>query len=210
MIKYWIEHYDKFMVGLIEHLQLTVITVFISIIISLLITLLIRKYKRVQIIVNGLFSGLYSIPSLALFAMLIPFTGLGLETAVIVLVIYNQYILVRTNIAGLDQVDSHIIEAAKGMGMTDFQILYKVQFPLALPIIFGGIRLATISTISIGTIAAGLGAGGLGRLLFEGLRQMNQAKVVGGPILVIILSIGIGRIFEIIENNLKKNYGLKS
>ena len=113
MIKYWIEHYDKFMVGLIEHLQLTVITVFISIIISLLITLLIRKYKRVQIIVNGLFSGLYSIPSLALFAMLIPFTGLGLETAVIVLVIYNQYILVRTNIAGLDQVDSHIIEAAK-------------------------------------------------------------------------------------------------
>ena len=176
----------------------------------MLITLLIRKYKRVQIIVNGIFSGLYSIPSLALFAMLIPFTGLGLETAVIVLVIYNQYILVRTNIAGLDQVDSHIIEAAKGMGMTDFQILYKVQFPLALPIIFGGIRLATISTISIGTIAAGIGAGGLGRLLFEGLRQMNQAKVVGGTILVIILSISIGRIFEIIENNLKKNFGLKS
>ncbi|WP_245798835.1 ABC transporter permease [Collinsella vaginalis] len=99
------------------------------------------------------------------------------------MVAYNQFLLVRNFTEGLESVDPAIIEAARGMGMSDRQILVKVQLPLALPLILAGIRLAAISTIGIATIAATINAGGLGEILFSGLRTMNEYKIVGGTLL---------------------------
>lgn len=143
---------------------------------------------------------IYSIPSLALFSLLIPITGLGKDTAIIVLVLYNQYILLRNFIAGLDNVDENIIEAAKGMGMSNMQMLIKVKIPLAKKSLFTGIRLAVVSTIGIATIGALINAGGLGTILFDGLRTMNVNKILWGSILSAGLALFADKILQKIEN----------
>ncbi len=202
MISYWISHKDKFIEPLIEHLQITLITLVISIALAFVLTILIRKSKRLSNIVIQGFGAFYSIPSLALFALLIPVTGLGNTTAIIVLVLYNQFLLIRNFVQGLENVDPSITEAARGMGMTDMQILFKVEIPLSLGMILTGIRLAIVSTIGIATIAATIGAGGLGVVLFQGLRQMNKAKIVGGTLLCTLVAVLANGLLKLIENRL--------
>ena len=131
-----------------------------------------------------------------------PVTGLGRTTAVIVLTLYNQYILLRSFTAGLRDVDPAVCEAAKGIGMTDMQILTKIRVPLARRAIFAGIRLAVVSTIGIGTIAASINAGGLGTLLFEGLRTINMPKILWGSVLSAMLAVSINRLLKLVETRL--------
>jgi osmoprotectant transport system permease protein len=179
--------------------QLSAVTVLLSIALAVLIALLICRYKKLsQLVLQG-FGMIYSIPSLALFALLIPVSGLGMKTALIVLVAYNQYLLLRSILAGLSQVDPSITEAAAGMGMPKNQIFWKVQIPLALPMIMTGVRLAIISTIGIGTIAATINAGGLGAILFDGLRTMNQYKIVIGTLLCALLALGANVVLRLVE-----------
>ena len=178
MIEYMRNHPEKVLGALAENIELVLITLVISLVIACLLTLLAMRSERVSDALNNLFSVLYSVPSLAIFALLIPVTGLGRTTAVIVLTLYNQYILLRSFTAGLRDVDPAVCEAAKGIGMTDMQILTKIRVPLARRAIFAGIRLAVVSTIGIGTIAASINAGGLGTLLFEGLRTINTPKIL--------------------------------
>jgi len=146
-----------------------------------------------------MFSVIYSIPSLALFAMLIPVTGLGKVTAITVLVIYNQYLLLRNFIAGLNEVEPGIIEAATGMGMSNMQVLFKIRLPLSKKALFTGVRLAVVSTIGIATIAASINAGGLGSILFDGLCNMDVYKIVWGSILSAGLAISVNSILSKIE-----------
>ncbi|MBR3278427.1 MAG: ABC transporter permease subunit, partial [Lachnospiraceae bacterium] len=140
MIEYMRKHPEKVLGALTEHIELVLITLVISLAIACLLTLLAMRSERVSDALNNLFSVLYSVPSLALFALLIPVTGLGRTTAVIVLTLYNQYILLRSFTAGLRDVDPAVCEAAKGIGMTDMQILTKIRVPLARRAIFAGIR----------------------------------------------------------------------
>lgn len=198
-IAYWVKYQEKFLTRAVEHLQIVGLTIVISIVLAVLITILIRKSRFRTRVVLQLFSVVYSIPSLALFAILIPFTGLGLKTTLIVLVAYNQFLLVRNFIAGLDHVEPSIVEAAVGMGMPDWQVFWKIQIPLAMPLILAGVRLAIISTIGIGTIAATINAGGLGEILFDGLRTLNQYKIVGGTLLCTIVALLANIILRIIE-----------
>lgn len=137
-----------------------------------------------------------------MFAMLIPVTGLGTKTALIVLTLYNQYLLLRNFTAGLNGVDSAIIEAAAGMGMTTMQILLKIRLPLAKRSIFTGIRLAIVSTTGIATIAATINAGGLGTILFDGLRTLNVVKILWGTVLSAGLAIALNAGLERIERRL--------
>ena len=182
-LTYWSRHADKFSEALLEHLALVGIVLACSLVVAIVITLLLRRSQRVGQLVLSVLGAVYAIPSPALFSLLIPLTGLGFTTAVAVMVAYNQFLLVRNFTEGLDGVDHAIIEAARGMGMSERQILVKVQLPLALPLILAGIRLAAISTIGIATIAVTLNAGGLGEILFSGLRTMNEYKIVGGTLL---------------------------
>ena len=202
MIEYFRKHPEKVLGALTEHIELVLITLVISLAIACLLTLLAMRSERVSDALNNLFSVLYSVPSLALFALLIPVTGLGRTTAVIVLTLYNQYILLKNFTAGLRDVDPAVCEAAKGIGMTDMQILTKIRVPLARRAIFAGIRLAVVSTIGIGTIAASINAGGLGTLLFEGLRTINTPKILWGSVLSALLAVSINRLLKLVEERL--------
>jgi osmoprotectant transport system permease protein len=146
------------------------------------------------------FSALYSVPSYAFFALLIPLTGLGTTTAVIVLTLYSEYVLLRTFTTGLRQIDPLIIESARAMGMTDKQVFFKIQLPLATKSIFSGIRLAMTSIIGIATIASTINAGGLGTLLFDGLRTQSIETMLWGAGLTMLLCVFVNWILQLVEN----------
>ena len=192
-------HSDKLGKALLEHIELVVFTLIISIFIASILTILAMYSKVFSKILIYMFSVIYSIPSLALFAMLIPVTGLGKVTAITVLVIYNQYLLLRNFIAGLNEVEPGIIEAATGMGMSNMQVLFKIRLPLSKKALFTGVRLAVVSTIGIATIAASINAGGLGSILFDGLCNMDVYKIVWGSILSAGLAISVNSILRKIE-----------
>ena len=200
MIQYLIDHPDKILIPLLETVQLTLITLVISVALAALLTILAVKFPKLGYALIQLFSMIYSIPSLAVFALLIPLTGLGKKTAIIVLVIYNQYLLLRNFVTGINEVDPAVVEAARGIGLTDMQILFKVQVPLAKVALYAGIRLAVVSTIGISTIASAINAGGLGDLLFEGLRTMNMIKVLWGSLLSAGLAILVNGLLRSVEN----------
>jgi osmoprotectant transport system permease protein len=142
---------------------------------------------------------IYTIPSLSLFVLLIPLFGLGVTPAVIALVAYAQLMLVRNWVIGLTNIDPSIIEAAKGVGMNGWQRFWQVEFPLALPLLLAGIRLATLSTIGIATIAAYINAGGLGELLFIGVTTANYQKILAGSIAVSLLAITANYLLRFLE-----------
>jgi osmoprotectant transport system permease protein len=199
LIEYALNHFDKLSTALLEHLEMLVITMLISIIIASILTIAAMSSIILSKILIQLFSVIYSIPSLALLAILIPVTGLGKDTAITALIVYNQYILLRNFISGLNEVEPSIIEAAIGIGMTNWQVLYKVRLPMSKRALFTGIRLAVVSTIGIATIAAFINAGGLGSILFDGLRTMNVNKILWGSLLSAGLAIGSNALLIRIE-----------
>lgn len=202
MISFGLNYSDKLIQALIEHIELVLWTLLFALILASIVTLLSLYVKRAGEFLLHLFSIIYSIPSLALFAFLIPLTGLGKTSAIIVLVIYGQYILLQNFITGLYEVEPALLDAAKGMGMTRLQIIYKVQLPLSIKPLFTGIRLCIISTIGIATIAAMINAGGLGSILFDGLRTMNVNKILWGSILSAGLVFSLNSILTLIEKRL--------
>lgn len=202
LIDYLLNYGDKLGKALLEHIQLVGITMVLSLFVASILTLLAMYSTVLSKVLIYSFSVVYSIPSLALFAILIPVTGLGKGTAVIVLVLYNQYLLLRNFIVGLSEVEAAIIESAMGMGMTNLQILFKIRVPLSKRAIFAGIRLAIVSTIGIATIAAFINAGGLGSILFDGLRSMNINKILWGSILAAGLAVSANSILGKIERSL--------
>ncbi|HBY95580.1 MAG: ABC transporter permease [Ardenticatenaceae bacterium] len=183
----------------LEHLRMTGLTLVLALLIAMPLGLLLVRVKNVQGPVLGVLSVIYTIPSLSLFVLLIPVFGLGLEAALVALVAYAQVILVRNIVVGLDGIDPAIIEAARGMGMTPWQRFYRVELPLALPVILAGIRIATLSTIAIGTIASLINAGGLGELLFSGVAQGNPQKIVAGSLAVSALAAVVNLVIRWLE-----------
>lgn len=171
----------------VQHLQLTAIAMGIALVIAVPVALLITRFRWLQGPVLTVLNVLYTIPSIALLVLLVsvPFFGLGQTTAIAVLVIYAQVILVRNMVVGLNGVDRSIVDAASGMGMNGWQRLRRVELPLAMPVIIAGIRIATVTTIGIAIIAGLVGGGGLGRLLFEGVSRSNaggQGRIVAGAL----------------------------
>lgn len=204
MITYLVKYHDKLWNALVEHITIVLITLVLSVILASVLTILAMYFQWISKILIGFFSMIYSIPSLALFAILIPVTGLGRNTAVIVLVMYNQYLLLRNFIDGLNQVDGSVIEAATGMGMSRMQVLVKVRIPLSLRPLFTGIHLAVVSTIGIATIAATINAGGLGSILLDGLRTLNVNKILWGSILSAGLAIAVNAGLNRLEKHMAK------
>lgn len=202
MIDYLSRHPERIWVPFVQHIQILLIVLVLSVALASLLTVLSIQWKGLGQALNHAFSVIYSIPSLALFAILIPVTGLGMKTAVIVLVAYNQYLLLRNFLTGLNEVDPAVIEAARGIGMTEMQTLFLIRVPLARRALFAGIRLAVVSTIGIGTIAASINAGGLGTLLFDGLRTMNTAKILWGSLLSAGLAIAMNGLLKLAEDRM--------
>lgn len=179
---YMSSHADQLVEATLEHLALLGATMGISCVLAGFVTLACLRRERLADAVVELLGAVYSIPSIALFALLIPLTGLGSTSAVLVMVVYSQFMLVRNALEGLRGVDADLIEAARGMGFSERQVLLDVRLPLALPAIIAGVRLASISTVGIATIAATINAGGLGAILLSGLRSMNMDKILAGTL----------------------------
>ncbi len=198
-MRYLVDHPGPVLQLLGQHLQLTVLTLTIALALALPLGLLAVRIPRVRDPLLGVLGVLYTIPSLAFFVLLIPVMGLGLLPAVTALVAYAQVILVRNITVGLLGVDLAVLEAARGMGMSPWQCFWRVEFPLALPVILAGVRVATLTTIGIGTVAAFINAGGLGTLLFMGVSQNNPDKIIAGAIAVSALALAANTLTRTLE-----------
>jgi osmoprotectant transport system permease protein len=172
-----------------EHLILTGLAVGIGLVISFVLSLWVARHPRLYGPVTWVTGILYTIPSLALFAMLIPFTGLSLLTAEIGLVSYTLLILIRNIVSGIRSVPADVREAALGMGYTPRQILWRVELPLALAVIIAGIRIATVTTIGLTTVTALIGQGGLGYFILEGIQRFFSTPLIIGAGLSVLLAV---------------------
>jgi osmoprotectant transport system permease protein len=182
-------HLDVIGAALGQHIELTVIAVGLGVLIALPLGLLAWRERFLRGSVFSLTGILYTIPSLALFSFLIPFTGLSILTAEIGLVSYTLLILVRNIVTGLDAVPADVREAAKGMGYRPVKQLFQVEIPLSIPSIIAGIRIATVTTIGLVTITALIGEGGLGSLILDGLIRDFKTPLLIGTVLSVALAM---------------------
>jgi osmoprotectant transport system permease protein len=185
----WVSnHTDDILKALREHIVLTAIAVGVGLLIALPLALVARRWRWFQAPVLSVTGILYTIPSVALLALLVPWTGLTRTTAEIALVSYTLLILIRNTVAGLDGVPGDVREAAEGMGYGRVRQLSRVEFPLALPVIIAGIRIAVVTTIGLVTVTALIGQGGLGQLILDGLYRDFRTEVVVGSVLCVALA----------------------
>jgi osmoprotectant transport system permease protein len=173
----------------LEHVRLTAIALGIGLAISLPLGIVAYRHRRLYTPVSWSASLLYTIPSLALFALLVPYTGLSTLTAEIGLVSYTLLILIRNVVAGLDGVPADVREAARGMGYSDRQLLWRVEVPLALPVIIAGVRIATVTTVGLVTVTALIGQGGLGALILQSFNQNFATPGLAGAALSVVLAV---------------------
>ena len=186
----WVEdHTDEIRQRLVEHIELTVLAVLFGLLIALPLALLSVRYRRLYGPVITVTGVLYTIPSLALFALLLPLTGLTRTTALIPLTAYTLLILVRNIVTGLDGVPPDVKDAAVGMGYSRTRQILRVELPLALPAIIAGIRIATVTTIGLVTITAYIGQGGLGQLMLDGLQRDFRTPLTVGIVLSLVLAV---------------------
>lgn len=176
-----------------EHLVLTGLAIGIGFVISMALSLIAIRYRSAYAPITWITGILYTVPSLALFALLVPITGISITTAEIGLVGYTLLILIRNIVAGIDGVPADVVEAARGMGYTRRKLLLEIELPLAMPVIIAGLRIATVTTVGLVTITALIGLGGLGQLILRGLNIFSSpvgvAQIFAGTALSIVLAV---------------------
>jgi osmoprotectant transport system permease protein len=203
---FFLEHRSEILEATLAHLLLVITAMAIAIAIGLPLGLLIVHRPALRNISLGVASVFQTIPSLALFGFLIPIPfigGIGRRTAIVALVLYALLPILRNTYVGLTGIDHAVLESAEAMGMTEAQIVWRVRFPLALPVILAGIRTATILTIGIATIAAAIGAGGLGTFIFRGVAMVSDAVILAGAIPAALLAILANILLSWIERRLR-------
>ncbi len=174
---------------LAQHLVIVGISMGIALLIALPLGVLAARYRRLYLPVAGVAGLLYTIPGLALLALLVPVTGLGTTTIVIPLVLYAQLVLIRNTVAAIQAVDPLLLEVGRAMGMNRGQLLRRVITPLALPLVIAGVRVATVTTIGIASLASLVGAGGLGDLIFGSIQNANYDEVFAGGVIIAAVAV---------------------
>ncbi len=175
--------------ALVQHVEIVVASVLLGLAVAIPLALLARRYRKLEGLIVGVTTAIYTIPSLALFSLLVPATGLGATTVVIGLGLYSLTILVRNLLEGLRAVPADVREAALGMGYADRRMLWRVEVPLALPAIIAGLRVATVSAVALTTVGSILDYGGLGDLLVDGTRTNFKAQVLATSVLCVLLAV---------------------
>ena len=189
LIEIYAERWPFFLSLTGQHLEISLIAIVAALIIGLGLGILISRFRQLRGIVLGLTNLIYTIPSIALFGFLIPFSGIGDGTAIIALTVYALLPMVRNTYTGITGIDREITEAARGMGSTPLQMLFRIQLPLAFPVILSGLRNMVVMTIALTGIAAFIGAGGLGVAIYRGITTNNSALTLAGSLLIALLAL---------------------
>ena len=199
MVTYFFENRAQIWSLLLEHIELTFFAVALAIIIGIPIGILISYIKKLNKPILGLASVFQAIPSMALLGFMIPFLGIGRVPAIVVVVLYSLLPIIKNTATGISGISDTMIESAKGIGLTNLQILFKIQIPQALPIIMAGVRISAVSAVGLMTMAAFIGGGGLGYLIFYGIRTVNNNQILAGAIPACLLALFVDYLFSIVE-----------
>lgn len=204
MMDLWMQRSDFYLDLLFQHIQIALTAIIIAGGIGLMVGIIIDAYQKTSKVALSVINFVYTIPSISLLGFLIPLSGIGDTTAIIALTIYALLPMVRNTYTGLHNVSGLIVEAAKGMGSTKFQILYKIKLPLALPVIMSGIRNMAVMTIALAGIASFIGAGGLGVAIYRGITTNNRAMTILGSLMIALLALFVDFVLGWIEKRMQR------
>jgi osmoprotectant transport system permease protein len=194
--------YAELGMAVLQHIKLVTVSMGIAVVIGVALGVAVSRYRRLEGPVIGTAGTLQTIPSLALLGFMIPFFGIGEVPSIIALFLYSLLPIIRNTHAGIVSLDQSVIEAASGMGMTETQILFRIQLPLAFPVMMAGIRTSTVINVGTATLAAFIGAGGLGEFIFLGISRSMDALVLIGAVpaalLALLLDFVLGRLQRLV------------
>jgi osmoprotectant transport system permease protein len=188
-VTWFLDNWDQVLTGLYQHVIIAATSLAIAFAISLVVGILAARSDRVFRWSIALSGFLYTVPTLALLALLIPVVGLGRVNAIICMVAFSLMILIRNIATGIREVPPDVVDAARGMGMTSTEILTRVELPLASPVIVAGLRIAAVTVISVAVVAAYVNAGGLGTLIFNGISNDHAPKIWAGALTACVLAV---------------------
>jgi osmoprotectant transport system permease protein len=204
MQDFWAKYGSELLQHSTEHFWLVLASTAIALVIGIPLGILLTRQPQLKALVLGFANVVQTIPSLALFGVLIPIPligGIGDRTALIALVLYALLPIIRNTFLGITTVNPAVIEAGRGMGMTDWQLLKQVELPLAMPVILGGVRVATVISVGLATIAAAIGAGGLGVFIFRGLAVVDNELILAGAVPAAIMALLADTLLGWLEHN---------
>lgn len=207
IITTFVDRWDWFLELIGQHLLLSLIAILLAGILGLALGIWISEHEKCAPAVLGIANVFYTIPAISLLGMLIPFIGIGNKTAIVALTIYGIMPMVRNTYAGIKGVSPDVILAARGMGSTDSQIMWRIKLPLALCVIIAGVRNMIVMTISVTAIASFIGAGGLGVAIYRGITTYNSALTFGGSILIALIALVSDLLLGRVEKKLRRKTG---
>jgi osmoprotectant transport system permease protein len=194
-----LERQDQILELTTQHLYLTFIAVFFAVLVAVPLGITITRFEKAAGIVVGIANAVQALPSLALLGFLIPILGIGSKPSIVMIFLYSLLPIIKNTYTGLTNVDRAILEAGRGMGMTNWQLMKMVQLPLALPVIMAGIRISAVTAVGLTTIAALIGAGGLGQLIYRGISMVNNRMIIAGAVPAMVLTLVIDFLLNILE-----------
>ncbi|MGJ7581985.1 ABC transporter permease [Variovorax sp. RHLX14] len=203
-MKWFLNNWDQVLQALAEHILVSGSALLIAFAISLPIGIWAARSTRVMAVSLGITGVLYTIPTLALLALLIPIVGLGKTNGILAMVMFSLMILIRNIATGIRGVPPEVVDAARGMGMSGAQVLRRVELPLALPVILAGLRVAAVTVISITVVAAYVNAGGLGTIIFAGMSNDHTPKIWVGALTACLLSVLVDVLLSMIETRARR------
>jgi len=198
-ISFILERQDQILELTTQHLYLTFVAVFFAVLVAVPLGITITRFEKTAGIVIGIANTVQALPSLALLGFLIPILGIGSKPSIVMIFLYSLLPIIKNTYTGLANVDRAILEAGRGMGMTNWQLMKMVQLPLALPVIMAGIRISAVTAVGLTTIAALIGAGGLGQLIYRGISMVNNRMIIAGAVPAMVLTLVIDFLLNILE-----------
>lgn len=201
-LDYVSDRQQEIVAATIQHIGITVVSVVVGLLIAFPLALLARRLPRLESAIMAVATGIYTVPSLALFPLLVPFTGLTATTVVIGLALYALTILVRSLLEGLRSVPDEVRESAVGLGYGRTGLLLKVELPLALPVVMAGLRVATVSTVALTTVGSLVAYGGLGNLIKDGVLTNFRAELFTASLLCVVLAIALDALLVLVQRML--------
>jgi osmoprotectant transport system permease protein len=197
--QYWTDYRPELTDAIVQHLWITVVSVLLGLALAVPLALLARRNPTIESMVVGGTTIIYTIPSLALFSLLLPITGLSPTPVIIGLALYSLTVLVRNVLTGLRAVPADVVESARGVGYSDSRLLTRVELPLALPVIMAGLRVATVSTVALVTVGSIVSYGGLGNLMLQAVNTQFKAQILAASVLVVLLAVSLDLVLVVVQ-----------